>query len=209
MYTPAAFALTEDETASALRRGGFAHLVSAGPGGLLTTSLPLLYDESRHAMVGHMARANPHWRDGADAQTVAIFSGVHGYVSPRYYPATAPTTRMAPTWNYEILTVHGRLVVHDDPDWLRTHVTAMTEEHERGRDKPWRVTEVEEENVTAMLRAIVGLELPIERVEAKAKLSQNQPDRNRQAVIDALAVSDDPGDHALAHRMTAEQPRNP
>lgn len=201
MYIPAAFALTADETEAALRRGGFAHLVTAGPGGLLTTPLPLLYDAGRHALVGHVARANPHWREGAGAESVAIFSGVHGYVSPRYYPATAAMSRMAPTWNYETLTVHGRLVVHDDPSWLRAHVTALTDEHERGRDEPWRVSEVADENVTAMLGAIVGLELTIERVEGKAKLSQNQPEPNRQAVIDGLGSSGSAGDRALARRM--------
>lgn len=207
MYIPAAFALTEDETEAALRRGGFAHLVTVGSGGLLTTPLPLLYDESRHALVGHVARANPHWREGAGAESVAIFSGAHGYVSPRYYPDTAATSRMAPTWNYEVLTVHGTLVVHDDVDWLREHVTALTGEHESDRDDPWGVTEVAEENVTAMLRAIVGLELMIERVEGKAKLSQNQPERNRRSLIDALAASDSQGDHSLSHRMTATPSR--
>ncbi|MGW6693931.1 FMN-binding negative transcriptional regulator [Rhodococcus sp. NPDC054953] len=203
MYVPAAFALTDDETAAALRRGGFAHLVTGGDADLHSTSLPLLYHRERHSLVGHVARANPHWRAGDGAPSVAIFAGVHGYVSPRWYPATASTTRMAPTWNYETLTVHGRLVVHDDTDWLLGHVTALTDEHEGGREQPWRVDEVAEASVTAMLRAIVGVEVTIDRVVGKAKLSQNQPEPNRRAVIERLAASAAPEDHALARRMGA------
>ncbi|CRK51295.1 Transcriptional regulator [Rhodococcus sp. RD6.2] len=201
MYVPTAFALTEDETVDALRRGGFAHLVTATAAGLLTTPLPMLYDEERHRLVGHVSRANPHWRGGNGGQSVAIFSGADGYVSPRWYPEDASRTRMAPTWNYEVLTVHGRLVVHDDVEWVRANVTALTAAHEQDRDEPWRIDEVAARDVDSMLRAIVGVEVVIERAVGKAKLSQNQPDRNRRAVIDGLERSASPGDRTLADRM--------
>lgn len=208
MYVPAPFALTADDTATALGRGGFAHLVTAGPGGLLTTSLPLLHDAVGRRLLGHVSRANPHWRDADGRESVALFTGVDGYVSPRWYPPEASRTRMAPTWNYEVVTVHGRLAIHDDVDWLRGHVLALTEAHERDREQPWSVDEVDAGDVEVMLRAIVGVELVIDRVEGKAKLSQNQPESTRAAVIDTLSGSGSPADRALAERMSVLESGN-
>ena len=116
MYRPPKFALSEVDTLAALGRGGFAHLATHSGGEMLVTPLPLLYDEARHCLVGHVARANPHWR--AEGPSVAIFAGAQAYVSPSFYPTKRETAKVVPTWNYDVLTVHGRLLAHDDPAWV-------------------------------------------------------------------------------------------
>jgi transcriptional regulator len=202
MYTPRHFALSAEDTTAALAAVEFAQLVTQDGSGLLVTPLPLLYDERRHALLGHVARANPHWR-AAGGASVAIATGPQGYVSPSWYATKAETGKVVPTWNYEVLAAHGRLIVHDDADWLLEVVTALTTRHERDRAQPWAVSDAPQQYTRAQLRAIVGVELAIERVEGKAKMSQNQPERNRAGVVDGLLASDDAADHALAQRVSA------
>jgi len=202
MYIPRKFALTDEQTAAALAAVEFAQLVSHDPSGLLVTPLPLMYDEADHSLVGHVSRANPHWHaDGAES--VAIFAGPHTYISPGFYATKNETGKVVPTWNYEILNVYGRLVIHDDPDWLLDLVTKLTERHEAGRPAPWQVSDAPAEFTQSQLRGIVGIELDIAKVEGKAKMSQNQPDRNRAGVIAGLRASADARDQVVADRVAA------
>jgi transcriptional regulator len=200
MYMPRKFALSDDETHAALAQAGFAHLVTHDSTGLMVTPLPLLYDESRHSLVGHVARANPHWR-ATGGESVAIFAGPQAYISPNFYATKAETGKVVPTWNYEVLSVYGRLVAHDDPDWVLDLVTALTNHHERCRAQPWQVTDAPETFTRAQLKAIVGVELVIDRIEGKAKMSQNQPERNRTGVVAGLGESSAPHDQAVAERV--------
>jgi transcriptional regulator len=200
MYIPRKFALSDDETQAALAQAGFAHLVTHDSAGLMVTPLPLLYDESRHSLVGHVARANPHWR-ATGGESVAIFAGQQAYISPNFYATKAETGKVVPTWNYEVLSVYGRLVAHDDPDWVLDLVTTLTNHHERSRAQPWQVTDAPETFTRAQLKAIVGLELVIDRVEGKTKMSQNQPERNRTGVVAGLGESSAPHDQAVAERV--------
>jgi transcriptional regulator len=198
MYIPRKFALSDDQTRAALTEAGFAHLVTHGSTGLIVTPLPLIYDG--RSLLGHVARANSHWHaDGAES--VAIFSGPHAYISPSLYVTKAETGKVVPTWNYEVLHVYGRLVVHDDPDWVLNLVTALTNHHEKHRAQPWQVTDAPETYTRSQLRAIVGVELVIDRVEGKAKMSQNQPERNRAGVVAGLKASDVPLDQLVADRV--------
>jgi transcriptional regulator len=198
MYIPRTFALADDETRAALTQAGFAHLVTHGSTGFLVTPLPLIYDEQ--SLLGHVSRANPHWHaDGAES--VAIFSGPQAYISPSLYATKAETGKVVPTWNYEVLNVYGRLVVHDDPDWVLNLVTTLTNHHEQHRAQPWQVTDAPESYIRAQLRAIVGVELVIDRVESKAKMSQNQPERNQAGVVAGLKASDAPLDQLVADRV--------
>jgi len=200
MYIPRKFALSDDETQAALAQAGFAHLVTTGSTGLMVTPLPLIYDESQHSLVGHVARANPHWHaDGAES--VAIFTGPQAYISPSWYATKAESGKVVPTWNYEVLHVYGRLVVHDDPDWVLNLVTTLTDHHEGRRPAPWQVADAPESFTRSQLRAIVGVELVISRVEGKAKMSQNQPERNRSGVVAGLKDSDASQDHLVAERV--------
>ncbi|MDT5209931.1 MAG: transcriptional regulator [Mycobacterium sp.] len=200
MYIPRQFALSDEETEAALAQAGFAQLVTHDPSGFLITPLPLIYDG--RALVGHVSRANAHWHaDGCES--VAIFSGPQAYVSPSFYPTKAETGKVVPTWNYEVLNVYGRLVVHDDADWVLNLVTMLTNRHEQSRSKPWQVTDAPESYTRSQLRAIVGVELVISKVEGKAKMSQNQPEHNRIGVVEGLQTSDAPGDQLVADRVDA------
>jgi transcriptional regulator len=207
MYIPPKFALTADQTAAALRDAEFANLVSRHATGLLVTPLPLIYDESHHSFVGHVSRANPHWHaDGAES--VAIFSGPHTYISPSFYATKSETGKVVPTWNYEVLNVHGRLAIHDDPDWVLNLVTALTDRHEARRPAPWHVSDAPQAYTQSQLRGIVGVELVIADVEGKAKMSQNQPDRNRAGVVAGLKESGTPQDQLVADLVAAFDDRN-
>jgi transcriptional regulator len=204
MYIPQLFALSDDETSAALHEAEFGYLVTTSPDGLMVSPLPFLYDDGAHSLIGHVSRANPHWK--ADGQeSVAIFAGPHGYISPDLYATKAETGKVVPTWNYEILNVHGRLTTHDDPDWVRKLVTRLTNRHEQGRATPWQVTDAPEKYVASQLRAIVGIELVISRVEGKTKMSQNQPGRNRDSVIAGLKNSASPADRIVAERVAAQR----
>jgi transcriptional regulator len=200
MYIPRQFSLSDEETAAALAHAEFANLVTHDQSGFIVTPLPLIYDG--RSLIGHVSRANPHWHaDGRES--VAIFSGPHGYISPSLYATKAETGKVVPTWNYEVLNVHGRLVVHDDADWVLNLVTTLTNRHEQPRAEPWHVTDAPESYTRAQLRAIVGVELVISKVEGKAKMSQNQPERNRTGVVAGLRESGSPADQLVADRVDA------
>jgi transcriptional regulator len=154
----------------------------------MVTPLPMLYDADRHSLIGHVARANTHWQ-AEGAESVAIFAGPQAYVSPSLYATKAETGKVVPTWNYDVLAAYGRLTVHDDPAWVLALVTALTDRHERNRAQPWHVTDAPESYVRGQVHAIVGVELVIDRIEAKAKMSQNQTARNRSGVVAGLADS--------------------
>ncbi len=200
MYIPRKFALTDEQTAAALAVADFAHLVTHEPTGLLVSPLPMIYDDAQHSLIGHVSRANPHWHaDGAES--VAIFAGPQTYVSPSFYATKAETGKVVPTWNYEVLNVYGRLVIHDDPDWVLDLVTMLTDRHESRRSEPWHVTDAPDSYTQSQLRGIVGLELVIDKVEGKSKMSQNQPERNRDGVVAGLCESDSPLDRLVADRV--------
>lgn len=190
MYIPAAFLMEKDQALALVETHPFATLVSLGPGGLLSTPLPLLLDRQgeRLRLIGHIARANPHWRDFDPAvPSLAIFQGGDAYVTPAWYGAKRETGKVVPTWNYKAVHIHGPLRVVDEPAALLDIVTRLTNRHEADRAEPWAVSDAPADYVSAMLKGIVGLELWVERVEGKAKLSQNRPLEDQAAVRAGLA----------------------
>ena len=164
----------------AIRRIGFATLVTQD---LEANHLPMLLQDG--VLRGHVARANPVWKAGA-GEALAIFLGPHAYVSPSWYPSKAETGKAVPTWNY--ITVHARGAINwiQDGDWLRAHVTALSATHEAGRENPWAIGDAPASYVDGLLRAIVGFELTIKRLEGKWKLSQNRDAADRAGVRDGL-----------------------
>ena len=182
MYVPDHFREDRPEVlAEAVRRIGFATLVTTG---LEANHLPMLLQDG--VLRGHVARANPVWKAG-DGLGLAIFLGPHAYVSPSWYPSKAVTGKAVPTWNY--ITVHARGALRwvQDADWLRGHVTALSDAHEAPRPEPWNVSDAPASYVDSLLRAIVGFELTIETLEGKYKLSQNRDVADRDGVRVALA----------------------
>jgi len=195
MYVPPAFAVSDPaEIRALIETAGAGHLVTSGDDGLQATLLPLLSDDGLTVLRGHLARANPHARSlqaaGGPLEALVIVAGPDGYVSPGWYPTKAVTGEVVPTWNYELVHVRGRAQLVDDRAFVAAVVEALTDRHEAGRDRPWSVHDAPESYLEGMYRAIVGVEVVVESVVAKRKLSQNRPDVDRLAVRDTLAAGD-------------------
>jgi transcriptional regulator len=196
MYIPTAFR-ADDRAAlyDLIDRNGFATLVTAVDGAPFATHLPLLLDRDRGVLLGHVARANPHWRalDGS-AESLVIFQGPHAYVSPSWY-ATSPAV---PTWNYVSVHVYGvpRLL---DEAGLRDMLGRLVSQYESGRERPWTMDQPAD-YLRKMLQGIVGIAVPVTRIEGKFKLSQNRSAEDRAGVIGALRAGD-AGEQALAELM--------
>lgn len=186
IYTPRSFAVSEDSAiARLIRERPFATLITPGDPEPFVSHLPLelAADPVPHgALLGHMARANPHWRHFGNGASVAIFHGPHAYVSPSWYadPATA-----VPTWNYAVAHVHGVVAPMTDQSDTRALLDRLIHRYEGGRAQPWQL-QVEGAALEALLGAIVGFRLRIERIEAKFKFSQNRSVEDRDRVIAAL-----------------------
>jgi transcriptional regulator len=180
-------------------------LVTHGPGGLRATHLPIIVEADR--ILGHVARANAQWRD-APCDALLVLAGVETYISPNWYETKKQTQRAVPTWNYESLHVRGRLTTYEDPDLLRANVAALSEKHEAGRPAPWSLADAPEDYVARLLGGIVGVEVAIESVEGKRKLSQDKPIDDFDAVAAALSASRDSRDNAVADAMKQVRPRD-
>ena len=202
MYRPSHFDETRVDVLHALIAAfGMGILISHDRDGLEATHLPFLIEpgSGRHGrLIGHVARANPHWRrlDG-EAETLIVFQGPHGYVSPSWYPSKQADGKVVPTWNYAAVHAYGRATTFDDPARLRAVVAELTEVNERRFEAPWSIDDAPRDFTDRMLAAIVGIEVRITRLEGKLKLSQNRPDEDRHGVLSGLAETGSPSDDAL------------
>jgi transcriptional regulator len=185
-----------------VRQQPFATLVTLGPDGLVADHLPMLLDAGAGplgTLRGHVARANPVWRVHAPAvEALAIFQGAAGYITPAWYGTKRETGKVVPTWNYVVVHAHGPLRIIEDTAWLRGLVERLTERFEAERQHPWKVSDAPEDYVETMLRAIVGVEIPIARLEGKWKVSQNRPAQDRAGVVAGLRAAGDPASRAMA-----------
>ncbi len=194
MYVPTHFAADDDAIRDLLIHHGAADLVTATPNGLVATFLPFVYDpavDEHGALLGHVARNNDHWRQAVLGDALVIVRGPDAYVSPSWYASKAEHGRVVPTWNYVTAHVYGRLVVHDDPVWVEAFVRRLTDKHEAATARAWSVDDAPPAFVAGQLRAIVGIEVVISRIEAKAKLSQNRPAADVDGVIAGLEARGD------------------
>ena len=203
MFVPKHFAETRVEVLHGLIRDRpFATVVANSADGLVANHLP--FELVGNALHGHVARGNELARlDGAEV--LVVFQGPDGYISPNWYPTKQETHREAPTWNYAVAHVHGRLKVVEDATWLRALLERLTDRHEASEPQPWHVGDAPADYVEKMLRAIVGVEIAIERIEGKFKLSQNHPERNRLGVFAGLRRRGGDGDAALAALMALQE----
>lgn len=147
---------------------------------------------------GHMARANPQWTLSPLGEAIAIYSGPDAYVTPSWYAAKREHGKVVPTWNYVAVHAYGPVEFYEDEARLRDVVGRVTDLHEAGRADPWRVSDAPEAFVRAQLRGIVGVRIPVTRIEGKRKMSQNRPDADRAGVAAGLAASEREGDRAVA-----------
>jgi transcriptional regulator len=189
MYVPAHFAPDEAAVDDLLRNHGAADLVTVTAEGMVATMLPFLYLPGvgeRGVLQGHVARNNDQWKRPAIGDALAIVRGPDAYITPGWYASKIEHGRVVPTWNYVTAHVYGQLVVHDDPVWTEDLVRRLTGKHEAYREHPWSVDDAPRAFIEGQLRAIVGIELLITRIEAKAKLSQNRPAADVEGVIAGL-----------------------
>jgi len=191
MYVPEHFREDRIEVLhDSIRGSGMATLVSMTTDGLMASHAPLLLDPEPApygTLIGHLARANPHARIAdKSVQTLVIFQGPDGYITPSYYAAKREHGKVVPTWNYVAIHAYGTLQSFDDPARLLGVVTRLTLLHETPRAVPWAVSDAPADFVRGMLRGIVGITMPIMRLEGKVKMSQNRPATDRPGVIDGL-----------------------
>jgi transcriptional regulator len=197
MYIPANF---REERHAALHglmlECPLALLVTHGADGLVASPVPFLTypDEGEHGTLrAHVARANPHWKALAGAtECLVVFQGAQGYVTPSWYETKRTTHKVVPTWNYETVHAWGAPAVHDDPAWLARQLRDLTSLQERRRPQPWAVDDAPPEFVAMQMRAIVGIEIPISRIEGKWKMSQNRDEADRRGVVQGLRDAADP-----------------
>ncbi len=200
MYQPPHFREDRIDVQHALIR---AHplglLVTAGPGGLVANPIPFLLDadgEGNGTLLGHLARANGQLAELASGtECLVVFQGPQAYVTPSWYATKRDTGKVVPTWNYIMAQVRGRPRVIDDIGWLRAQVDRLTVAHEGARAAPWAVEDAPPAFVAGQLKGIVGVEIPIERIEAKWKMSQNRSEADRAGVASGY---EDAGERGLA-----------
>jgi len=198
-----------------LRTAGVGHLISHVGGEFDATLLPFLVDHELRTARAHFARANPQWRS-LDGQPILFVVPVsNAYVSPSWYPSKQVDGRVVPTWNYEVVHLHGTAQIRDDATFVERVVRDLTERHEvvrSGRDgePPWSVDDAPRDFIERQIRAIVGVEIAIERVDAKRKLSQNRSDDDQAGVIAGLSQSPHDGNASVARAMRVDDgPRTP
>ena len=194
MYLPAHFAEVRSAVVHALvEQHPLATLVLSHADTLVANHVPLRFAANSPAgevLQGHVARANPLWQMlAAEPRALAIFQGPQAYVSPSLYPGKAGHGKVVPTWNYAVVHVHGRLRAIDSREWLRALVTQQTVSQEQARAQPWQVSDAPAAYIDTMLGGIVGIELTVERIEGKYKLSQNRETADREGVIAGLSSS--------------------
>jgi transcriptional regulator len=213
MYIPAHFAADEATVDELLRHHGAADLVTLTDEGMMATLLPFIYvppGESNTAgphgaLHGHLARNNPQWKRESLGEALIIVRGPDAYITPGWYASKTEHGRVVPTWNYVTAHVYGRFMVHDDPVWTENLVRRLTAKHEAYRkDDAWSVDDAPRAFIEGQLRAIVGVELEITRIEAKVKLSQNRPAADVEGVIAGLRERGDTASADAVERATAK-----
>ena len=202
MYTPSTFAVTEKSNLFAMIRAcGLATFITANDEGPVITPLPLFLDEAEGefgTLYGHMARANPHWKQPSSGDAVVLFMGPDAYVSPSWYASKAEHGKVVPTWNYLAVEARGPVEFIEDREQLLALVNRVTDLHEGSREKAWRVEDAPADFIDMQLRAIVGVRLPIRSLQGKSKMSQNRNAPDRQGVSRGLAASEREGDRIVS-----------
>ncbi len=213
MYQPAHFVERDPQTLLALMKAHPLATLIRGGAELAADVLPVEVEQAGDGwrVTAHVARANPIWREADGQPVLPVFQGPQAYVSPNWYPSKFQHGKAVPTWNYTMVQVHGTLRAIEDPAWLRAFVTRLTERHEGGRAVPWHVSDAPPDYLDAMLKAIVGIEIEVARVDGKFKLSQNRSAEDRTGVVLGLesdaSLQRQPEADALAQAMQTVEER--
>jgi transcriptional regulator len=213
MYLPAHFAQQDPAALHALmREHPLATLVTHGPEGPSADHLPLEFDPDAGplgTLRGHVARANPLWQAAQGTPVLAVFGGPQAYVTPSWYPSKAATHKVVPTWNYTVVHAHGVLRAVEDAPWLHALVSRLTDHHEAPRSQPWAVSDAPDDYIQPMLRAIVGIEIPLTRLLGKWKVSQNRSPTDRQGVAAGMQAGSAEAQALAAWTASTVKPEAP
>lgn len=194
----------------AIRAISFGTLLTQVRGEFVVTHLPFEIDPNpapHGTLIGHIARYNPQWRDAGDGiHAIAIFQGPQAYVSPSWYPGKRDDPRQVPTWDYLSVHAHGTLRTFDDPDRLYGVLERLVKRNEDEREDPWKLTDAPPDYLRDQMRYIIGLELQVERLEGRYKLSQNRDTLDREGARARLAAGNE-RERALAEAIEANKPR--
>jgi len=207
MYLPRAFAVNNPETVrTVLREVGLGHLVTQGTevAGLNSTPLPFLIDDELTTVRAHFARANPHWKHIDGAEALLIVPSTDAYISPRWYPSKAADGKVVPTWNYEVVHIHGTITIHDDPIWMLDMLHALTAQNEQqvtDDTGPWTIDDAPTDYIASRIKATVGVSIAVTAIEAKRKLNQNKSEGDLQGSAAGLARSPRRKDQEVARLM--------
>jgi transcriptional regulator len=211
MYVPEHFRLGDVTEQHALMRAHpFAALITNSEAGFEVTHLPtVLKSEGALGVVEcHVSRANPHWRAIAKSgRGLLIYTGPEAYITPAWYPSKAAHGKVVPTWNYAVVHAHGIAEVMDDRAWLVRHVSELTDQQEAGSAVPWATSDAPGNFIEVLSRGIVGMRFTIERLEGKAKMSQNRELPDREGVIAGLGARGSEADAKVADLVAAEAER--
>ncbi len=204
MYLPKHFAVIEPALlAQLISEYPLATLVGNLDSHLEINHLPLMLSADKTKLYGHIAKTNPLSKIATSKATAvtAVFNGPNAYVTPAWYPSKKETGKVVPTWNYAVVHIEGNIKLIEDPQWLRSHVAQMTNIHEPTYQSDWKLDDAPEEYVQMMLKAIVGVEIDIQNIVGKFKLSQNRPAEDYAAVVDELKQSPQEALHEMLKYM--------
>ena len=168
----------------------FASLITIGSSGLFASHIPMVLERNDPTGIlrGHISRANTQWRDyNPSVEALAIFSGAQHYITPNWYTEKQETGKVVPTWNYVVVHAYGYLKVVEDGEWLMAHLANLTSIHEAESPVPWKISDAPADYIASQMKGIVGLEMAIERLEGKWKVSQNRSEQDRAGVARGLA----------------------
>ena len=186
MYIPKHFQPSDKAAQEFLSKIESGHLVSNTEKGLISTLLPLIYDKETNSLLGHVAKLNDQVSLPTNQEALVISMLNETYISPNWYASKEEHHKVVPTWDYMLVHAYGQLVIHNDPDWILNQVTRLTNHFEASQPKPWNVDQAPTDYVDGQIRAIVGIELKINRIEASFKMSQNKSKADLDGVISGL-----------------------
>jgi transcriptional regulator len=191
-----------------MRTNPLATLVTTTLNGLNANHIPLILveNESFGILQGHVARANPIWQESlSEIESLAVFHGVNSYISPSFYATKKENGKVVPTWNYAVVHAYGTLRIIDDAVWLRSQIERLTAQQESSFPESWKLTDAPNDYIEKLILAVVGIEIVITKLEGKWKVSQNQPEQNKEIVVVGLENRSDTNDAEMIELVSGKK----
>ncbi|GAB3101561.1 FMN-binding negative transcriptional regulator [Aestuariicella hydrocarbonica] len=212
MYVPTYFQLKErDAVFELIKSNPLGTWVCCGNDGLIANHIPFYLDPHKGpfgTLMGHVARTNSVWQELTDTSSIVSFQGPQAYISPRWYSGKQEHGKVVPTWNYAVAHAHGVARVIDDRTWMRDMLNRLTNANEADQPTPWQVSDAPENYIEQLMRAIVGIEIPIDRLEGNLKASQNKSFQDQKNIAEGLQQQSRRTDNEMAALMQSSALKN-